>query len=85
MCYKQGNSDHTLFVKQVGEKVVILIYLDDMVITESHEEEMTNLKKRLAYEFDLKDLGKLRYFLSIEFARSKECIVESEKIYSLTY
>ena len=31
---------------------------------------MHKLKEKLAKEFEIKDLGKLRYFLSIDVARS---------------
>lgn len=31
--YKQGNNDHTLFIKYDGEKInILLVYVDDMVI-----------------------------------------------------
>lgn len=32
--YKQGNGDHKLFVKKHDKKVVILVYVDDMVVIE---------------------------------------------------
>lgn len=37
----------------------------------------------LAKEFDIKDLGSLKYFLGIEIARSKEGIVVSQRKYIL--
>lgn len=74
--YKKGNSNRTLFVKQTGAKVTILLnYVDVMVIIDDHEEEITNLKEGLADEFDLKDLEKP--ILGIEFVRSKEGLVMS--------
>ncbi|XP_010247637.1 PREDICTED: uncharacterized protein LOC104590619 [Nelumbo nucifera] len=45
--------------------------LDDIVVTSSDIEEVTALKKFLNSEFEIKDLGELRYFLGIEVARSK--------------
>ncbi|XP_019052177.1 PREDICTED: uncharacterized protein LOC109114282, partial [Nelumbo nucifera] len=45
---------------------------DDIVVTSSDIEEVSALKKFLNSEFEIKYLGKLRYFLGIEVARSKE-------------
>lgn len=76
MKYNEGNSDHTLFIKIKYNKVnIFLIYINDMIITGDDEEEIIKLKKILIDEFDLKDLGKLKYFLGVEFARSKDDLV----------
>ena len=42
-----------------------------MVITGNDEEEISDLKGKLSAEFDMKDLGNLKYFLGIEVIRSK--------------
>ena len=44
---------------------------------------MSRLKQCLAKEFEIKDLGQLRYFLGMEIARSKEDIVVSQRKYTL--
>ncbi|KAL0421755.1 UNVERIFIED_CONTAM: Retrovirus-related Pol polyprotein from transposon RE1 [Sesamum latifolium] len=62
--YKQSNSDHTLFLKHNKEKVTALIvYVDDMIVTGNDPEERKALQKHLAREFEMKDLGQLKYFL----------------------
>ena len=69
--YKQRDADHTLFIKQKSGKVTALIvYVDDMVVTENNLSEITTLQRQLATGFELKDLGNLKYFLGIEVARS---------------
>nr|GFA51950.1 putative ribonuclease H-like domain-containing protein [Tanacetum cinerariifolium] len=52
----------------------LIIYVDDMVITGNDEEEIKRLKEGLFTEFEIKDLGNLKYFLGIEVLRSPEGI-----------
>ncbi|KAM0034727.1 putative RNA-directed DNA polymerase [Helianthus debilis subsp. tardiflorus] len=65
--FQQSNSDHTLFLKRRGKLVTcLIIYVDDMIITGNDKEEMEKLKTNLFTEFEMKDLGRLKYFLGIE-------------------
>ena len=45
--------------------------------------EMERLKKILAFEFEVKDLGHLHYFLGMKIARSKKGISVSQRKYIL--
>ncbi|KAE8656802.1 ATP-dependent zinc metalloprotease FTSH 3 [Hibiscus syriacus] len=81
--YKQSLTDHTLFIKvtSTNKKVIFIVYVDDIILTGDDEEEICNLKKLLNKEFETKDLGKLRYFLGMEVARSKEGLVINQRKY----
>uniref|UniRef100_A0A5B7CIF2 Putative Retrovirus-related Pol polyprotein n=1 Tax=Davidia involucrata TaxID=16924 RepID=A0A5B7CIF2_DAVIN len=69
--YQQSQVDHTHFIRHKHDKVTILIvYVDDIVIIGDDAEEMQTLKSYLAKEFEIKDLGSLKYFLRIEVAKS---------------
>ncbi|XP_024313242.1 uncharacterized protein LOC106865836 isoform X1 [Brachypodium distachyon] len=82
--YPQSNADHTLFYKHTEDKVAILIvYVDDIVITGNDTKEISNLKHRLAQEFEVKDLGHLRYFLGIEVSKGPKGIFISQRKYIL--
>ena len=74
--YCQSQADHTMFYKhnKDGKIVILIVYMDDIVLTGSDKEELERLKIRLAEEFEIKDLGALKYFLGMELARSKEGI-----------
>ena len=77
--FKQSNSDHTLFLKIRGKLVTcLIIYVDDMILTGSDSEEIKSLRKKLFEEFEMKDLGELRYFLGIEVLRSGDEIFISQ-------
>ena len=73
-CQSQG--DHKLFYKQssVMKFTVLIVYVDGIIVTGDDQEEICRLKSLLAKEFEIKDLGNLRYFLRMEVVRSKECI-----------
>ncbi|KAL9995478.1 putative RNA-directed DNA polymerase [Helianthus debilis subsp. tardiflorus] len=82
--YKQSNSDHTLFLKQRGKLITcLIIYVDDMIVTGNDEEEIKRLKVNLFSEFEMKDLGRLKYFLGIEVLRSNQGIFICQKKYVL--
>ena len=54
-----------------------------MVIIGNDEQKIKNLKGRLFLEFEMKDLGNLKYFLGIEVLRSKKGIFINQKKYIL--
>ena len=49
------------------------VYVDNLVVI-GNNEGMTQLKECLVKEFEIKDLERLKYFLGIEVAYSKEVI-----------
>ncbi|KAL1531339.1 hypothetical protein AAHA92_34026 [Salvia divinorum] len=54
-----------------------------MIITGDDVEEINNLKSNLLKEFDMKDLGPLKYFLGIEVLRSRHGIFLRQRKYVL--
>ena len=57
-------ADSSLFVKQVGSSVVILLlYVDDIIITGNVVSVVDDVIAALTKEFEIKDLGPLHYIL----------------------
>ncbi len=63
--------------------VVIVIYVDDFIITRDSDADIFDLKKLLKQKFEMKDLGKLRYFLGIEIIQSPKRICLLQRQYAL--
>lgn len=83
--YCQSLVDHTMFYNhgREGRVATLIVYVDDIVMTDDDSEELERLKKRLVADFEIKDLGTLKYFLGMEFARSKEGIFVNQCKYVL--
>lgn len=81
--YKQSQGDHTLFIKHSakGGVTALLVYVDDIIVTGNDDKEKRELKKCLVKEFEIKDLGRLKYFLGIEVSYSRQGIFVSQQKY----
>ncbi|XP_075076494.1 uncharacterized protein LOC142163140 [Nicotiana tabacum] len=81
--YQQSKADYSLFTKAKGTSfTAILIYVDDILLTGNDLQEIEHIKGVLFKCFRIKDLGDLKYFLGIEFSRSKESIFMSQRKYA---
>ena len=68
MGYRQSQGDHTLFIKHSssGGVTILLVYVDDIIVTGNDIEGINFLRTQLMKEFSIKDLGRLKYCLGIE-------------------
>ncbi|GJZ28193.1 ribonuclease H-like domain-containing protein [Tanacetum coccineum] len=65
--FSQSKNDHSLFVKSDKDViVVILVYVDDIIITGNSIAEIEKFKQLFSNEIMIKDLGELKYFLGIK-------------------
>ena len=83
--YHHCNGEHTLFFKGArhGLITILIVYVDDIIITGNNLKEIKGLEEHLDKNFEVKQLGPLRNFLEIEFARSSEGILMTQQKYIL--
>ena len=82
--FRKSELDHTLFTLNTPSGIVVLlVYVDDIIITGSDKEEIQATKDFLKSVFEIKDLGEMKYFLGIEICRSKEGLFLSQRKYTL--
>ncbi|GJU86077.1 ribonuclease H-like domain-containing protein [Tanacetum coccineum] len=80
----QSQSDHSLFIKNTNDIfVALLVYVDDIVITGNDSLEINKVKEFLSSKFQIKDLGKLKYFLGIEILEEIDGVFISQRKYCL--
>ena len=63
--------------------MILLVYVDDVLISCNDKDEIDKFKVLLDQMFKLKDLGDLKYFLGLEFARSDKGIALCQRKYTL--
>jgi hypothetical protein len=61
---------------------LLLLYVDDMIITSDDPDYITFVKAHLSDQFLMSDLGPLRYFLGIEISSTPESFFVSREVYS---
>lgn len=62
--------------------MIILVYVDDLLITGNETILIQEAKDILNHNFKMKDLGELKFFLGIEFAKSKKGILMNQRKYA---
>lgn len=66
-----------------GKIAVLIVYVDNIILTGDDIIEMKQLKKHQTSEFEIKDLGSLKYFFDMEVARSRKSVVVSQRKYMM--
>ncbi|KAH9791777.1 retrovirus-related pol polyprotein from transposon RE1 [Citrus sinensis] len=80
--FQSSKSDTSLFLQHFGHDIVlILIYVDDILVTGSNSHHIEAVIQYLHSEFALKDLGEFNYFLGIEVTPSVQGLHLSQTKY----
>jgi hypothetical protein len=63
-------------------RVILLLYVDDLFLTGA-EKLITECKRKLAAEFEMKDLGMMHYFLGLEVWQRSDGIFLNQGKYAV--
>ena len=64
--FTKSKADSNLYYKvEYGNPVMFLLYVDDLFVT-SMDGLISDTKRNIAAEFEMKDLGMMHYFLGME-------------------
>ena len=64
--FTKSKADSNLYYKVVDKgSVILLLYVDDLFLI-GEEKLIVDCKRKLAAEFEMKDLGQMHYFLGLE-------------------
>ena len=58
------------------------MYVDDLIVTGAHTEDINNFKREMAARFRMSDLGALSYCLGIEVRQGKEELTLGQSAYA---
>ena len=72
MGFVQSESDPCIYVSGGEDTFYIGVYVDDLILAGKDEIRMEYVKKELSSKFNIKDLGKLSYFLGMSIVQSQE-------------
>ncbi|RLN29889.1 hypothetical protein C2845_PM05G00250 [Panicum miliaceum] len=81
--FKVAPSDSSLFMKAKQRRlVIVVVYVDDLIITEDYSEEIQRTRENLSDRFQMKELGELKYFLGLEVERTKKGLFLGQQKYA---
>jgi len=83
LSFVQSQYDSSLFLcKTPTGLVILLVYVDDIVITGTDSTLIGQLKQNLQASFHMKDLGSLKYFLGLEVHTDSSGIFLNQRKYT---
>ena len=71
--FAQTASDPCIYYRKTGGDIMYVgVYVDDIILAGKTVRQVEEIKRDLSQEFDIKDLGKLGYFLGMKVVQNEE-------------
>jgi len=81
--FKVFDADSSLFIKlESNVHLMVLLYVDDMIITGNNDAKISMLKSDLSVRFEMKNLGEMSCFLGLEVEKIDQGYFISQKTYA---
>ena len=81
--YKQCSHEHALYTKKSGGNVILIaFYVDDLIFSDNNDEIIEEFKSMMTQEFEMADLGLLKFFLGFEVKQGETGIFISQETYA---
>jgi hypothetical protein len=80
--FKRGNVDKTLFVRKIGNDILLVqIYVDDIIFGSSSERLCKKFSELMSNKYEMSMMGELTYFLGLQVNQTKNGIFISQGKY----
>jgi len=80
--FEKCEGEPTLYIKgNDGKLLIVVLYIDDVIFTGNDDYLIENFKTVMKEEFEMTNMGLLRYFLGIEVEQNKNRIFISQTKY----
>ena len=82
--FTRSDNEPTLYVKGSNHSdfLIVCVYVDDMIYLRSSQILIEEFKSSMTKEFEMTDLGKLKYFLGLEVSQVEDGVFISQRKYA---
>lgn len=81
--FKQCPYEHALYTKKSGGNVLfVALYVDDLIFMGNNDEIIEKFKDTMTREFEMTDLGLMKFFLGLEVRQGETGIFVSQETYA---
>ena len=78
---KSKNEQGMSFLNSINDKLIVSVYVDDLINTGANENKVEKFKKKRMFIFEMTDLGLLSSYLGIEVHQGESQLTLSQEPY----